>query len=347
MHILNVYVIHSAYLTNRVRYINSTLEIIKKLCEKAGISIRVTSVIDPSKEYVNDHIEEFDKRVNYDKDSDDVDDIFNCAIKNLNAFQISNTEKHRQVLKNIVNTDEFHFVIEDDTVVNTDHMDNIERCFSLVVDKKEEWDIVFTCLASIDNNQELTMVNSREQYKQLLSKSSYFIKPELASKLCAYLHTLKHNLKTSMSKFIWYSDARSFVLNKHIFLEGTKIGIFPSSLSGNNFLYQNINFVKLINISNSNEITNEMFKEALSIYSSAGMESADFMHSMGIVYYKVKDYQNSKKLLQEACESLVKNNGYVSQANDIINNAINMHKYEQDLLEECKKKSSKYSVMKN
>lgn len=345
MKVLNVYLIHSAYLTNRIKYINSTLDMLKKICEKIDIDVKISSVLEPSKEFIDANIDDFNSRVNYDKDKTDVDDQFNNTIKNLNSHQISNTEKHRQAYKHITNPGELHFIIEDDVVVNTDYIENMERCLLLVATSEQRWDIVFTCLASIDDNEEMTFKNSRSQYKFLLSKSSYFIKPDVASKLYEYTQTFKHNLKNSLSKYVWYSDVLSYVINKHTFLEGSKMGIFPSSLCGNNFLYQNINFVNLIKISNSDEITDKMLEEAKAIHSSVSKtESPDFLHSMGIIYYKMKDYKESKRYLLEACESLDKNNGFISQSSEILNNAINMFQYDQDLLEECKKTKSKYGT---
>jgi hypothetical protein len=47
--------------------------------------------------------------------------------------------------------------------------------------------------------------------------------------------------------------------------------------------------------------------------------------------------------MTDACNKLKENNGYVSKSSDILNNAINIYQYEQTMLDECKKKKSKYS----
>jgi hypothetical protein len=132
--------------------------------------------------------------------------------------------------------------------------------------------------------------------------------------------------------------------NRHLFLEGSKIGILPSSINPNNFLFQNNQFISLTNISNKNDITDDDIKEAEKLYESIKhMDSADIMHIIGIIYYKKNDYANSKKFLIDAVASLKRNKGYLQQNSEILNNCINMHQYDQIYLEECKALPSKYS----
>lgn len=348
MTVLNIYLVHSSYLNGRVKYVNSTLDMLKKTCEAIGMQVNILSVLEPSKQYIDANIEAFNKRVDYEKDVGEVaDEQFNGMIKSLNSFQISNIEKHRQAYKNMTNPDELHFIIEDDVVINTEYLSNIEGFFRLADSKDCDWDILFSCVASIDNSsKDIAVVNSRDQYKFLLSKSSYMIRPALAKRIYDHTEIFKHNLKTCLSRYIWMNtEIKSYVLNKHTLLEGSKMGIFPSSLCGNNFLYQNISFVNLVKISNSDEITDKMFEEANGIYAGVEkLDSPDFMHTMGIIHYKRKDYDGAKKFMVSACDSLQKNNGFISQSSDIINNALNMFQYDQSNLEKCKKKKSKYSA---
>ena len=58
----------------------------------------------------------------------------------------------------------------------------------------------------------------------------------------------------------------------------------------------------------------------------------------------MKDYNKSKKLLSDSVINMKKNNGYLTNSSEILNNCINMHQYDQDDLEECIKNKGKYSV---
>ena len=48
-------------------------------------------------------------------------------------------------------------------------------------------------------------------------------------------------MKLSLSKFIFDNkeNIKSYILNKHTIFEGSKIGIFPTSVNTNNYLIQN------------------------------------------------------------------------------------------------------------
>lgn len=345
MTVLNVYLIHSQELKQRIKYINSTIDIIKKITENIGYELKIIIIKEPSKEQIENNIDTYNKRVKYDKEDDEQ---FNNIISNLNVLQISNIEKHREILNVIKNENELHFILEDDVLVGEDYLNNIKDLFkNLKNNSLNDWDILFTCIASI-NNQELSLIDSRIQYKFLLSKSSYFIKPSTAKKLYEYLETFKYSLKNAISKFIWDNkNIKSYVLNKHTFLEGSKMGLFPTTCSSNNFLFQNINFVNLARITNNEEITDDMLKEAEAIYNNpivSKMESPDFLHSMGLIYYKRRDFNKSKEFMLKACEKIYEHNNYIPKSCEILNNTINMYQYDQNMLEECKNKPSKYSA---
>jgi len=348
MKTLNIYLVHSIHLTNRVRYLNSTLEILSKIAENCSFKVALNMIKEPTKEFIENNIEVFNKRVKYDKEEgDNADDQFNTMINTLNVAQISNIERHREIFKVIKDPSQLHLILEDDVLVGEDYLNNIKDLF---MNFKEgnllDWDILFMCLASIEKDKPLSLVNSRDQYKFLLNKSSYFITPSIAQKLNDYLDIYRYNLKNGISKFIWDNkDVRSCVLNKHTFLEGSKMGIFPSSVNPSNFLFQNMHFVALAKLTNNEEITDEIIKEGELLYKKLEeMESPDVLHTMGVLYYKKKDYDNAKRYMVLACEKLQSQCGYVAKSSEIINNAINMFQFDQSNLEACKAKTPKYSA---
>lgn len=349
---LNIYIVHSDYLQNRIKYLNVTLEMIKKLAIEQGFTIDMHMVKEPSKEYIEKNVENFNKRVKYEKEEGITTDIeFNNLISPLNVHQISNIEKHKAIYQTICSkkdsTQALHFIIEDDVLVGEDYLHNVKALFrGLRNDELTDWDILFTCLSEVAKDEPIALKDCRKQYKFLLCKSSYFIRPQMASKLDKYLEIFKYNLKTAISKYIWDNkEVRAKVLNKHTFLEGSKLGLFTTSVNNSNFLFQNAHFVQLARLVNNDNITDEIVREAEQIYKQIEkFENPDILHTMGVMYYKRKDYDNAKKYMTEACNKMLDNYGYVSKASEILNNAINIYQYDQKQLEECKKKVSKYSV---
>lgn len=348
MKTLNVYIAHYNILKQRDTYINVFNNFMQKCSEKINFKLNIHICSDPSPIHVSNNIEQLNKRVNYEKSSDGCE--FASLISPLNIHQISNIEVHREIYKQIqkMNGDDiYHLVVEDDIVINENYIENIENMLRIVLyENTIEWDIIFTCIANSKQvDDKILLVPFANSYKILLNKSSYFIQPKLAKHLFDYFETFKYNLKVGISKYLYdNSDQKAFVLNKHTFLEGSKIGIFPSSTNTTNFLFQNTDYVKLVNISNKEEIDESDIRNAVSIYNNQKhLESPDILHTMGIIYFKTKKYEMAKQYMLEACEKIESGNGIISKNSNILNNAINIHKYEQDMLDSCIIQQSKYS----
>jgi TPR repeat protein len=132
-------------------------------------------------------------------------------------------------------------------------------------------------------------------------------------------------------------------LNNHTFLEGSKIGTFSSSTSASNFLYQNTDFINLAKISTHDNIDDEKIKMAENIFQNANYpDSPDFLHTMGVIYFKRKDYVKAKDYMTRACDHLESSYSYCGKSSEILNNAINIYQYNQPMLSECTSRKSKY-----
>lgn len=349
---LHIYIIYSQFLEKRMKYINSTIDFIKKRVESKGHECKINIITEPSKEYIDNNIDNYNKRVKYEKFTDDLDDDFNSSIQPLNSNQISNIEKHREVYKHIINNNEnneLFLILEDDVVIGQDYTENIEYLLTKLFNNTlGEWDILMTCLPPAHNTNELSLVPTKGNFKTFLSKSSYFIKADIAKKLLEYTEIFKFTLKNSIARFVYDNpDIKCMYLNKHTFLEGSKIGFMPTSINPNNFLFQNNQFLKLASLSSKNDINKEDITHTEALYNNVKhMDSPDIIHMMSIIHYKNKNYSVAKEFITEAVLSIKRNNGYLNKNSEILNNCINMYQYDQIHLEECKKLPSKYTINK-
>jgi len=349
---LNIYVIYSEELENRHGTINSSLSLIKDLCTQKNIEVKINIISEPGKEYVNKHISTFNNRVNYDKFTDN--NIYNDLIMPLNVCQISNFEKHRYIykliLENTKDTNEndindLHLIIEDDIIILKDYINNISEFIDdLNTSQNDDWDFLFTCLNVVNNPDKY--ININELYNIIISKSCYIIKgKELCEKLYEATNTFKLNIKLTLSKFIKDNNYKALSYNKITFIEGPKLGLYTSSVNPNNYLFLNNNYIELKKISEKKELTEDDIKRAEKIYSdSLNIQSIDIQSIMGIIYYNYKNYKKAKEYMCASLNSLKKCKGYtIMKNNEILNNTINIYKYDQDLLDECIASKSKYS----
>ena len=339
---LNVYLIYTETLENRKNNINSCLEAIKDICNLNNINFKLNIVNTPNNDIIDKNVDEYNKRVDFSKFPDDNE--YNNYITSLNSYQISNYEKHREAFKHISDTNDtndtndIYMIIEDDIIISKDYIDNIKNLITNL--NKTEWDILFTSLNVINDPREY--IEYKSVYKKLISKSCYFIRPKICKILYESMNTFKLRFKHFLCKFINDNDYNVIFYNKNTFVEGTKIGVYPTSVNPNNYLYFNNNFIELSKISNNEVTTNDDVNKALEICANNNFDSPDFLNVLSVIYLKNKDINNAKKHSMAALECLKKNKGYLQKNSEILNNCINMWQYEQELLDECKKFTPKY-----
>ena len=341
---INIYIISSDELKNRVNNINNVISVFKNLCNKNKIEVSVNIISEPSSSTIDKYITIFNNRVDYNKF--DETNEYNEYIIMLNSCQISNYEKHRELYKIIKdkNNDELHMIIEDDILVSTSYIDNIEEMIIDLTnkDKNNLWDLLFLSLNTIKNGENL--INYREVYNKLITKSCYFVKPCICNKLYEDSKTFKLQIKYFLSKFIDDNkDINVYFYNKNTLIEGTKIGFYPSSVNSTNYLYFNNVYIELLKIHSKDEITEEDINNAQNLYKNVeNMNSSDIINIMGMIYKKYKNYSEAKKYFIQALDIHKKNYGYLQKNNNILNNCITIFQYEQDMLEECLKVKPKY-----
>ena len=352
---LNIYLVYSEELENRRTTINSVVSLVKDICQEKNIEMKLHVITEPSKDYINTHITAFNSRVNYDKFADTAS-IYNNLIMPLNACQISNFEKHRYIYKLIRDNNakaakadatikEFHLIMEDDIILLKDYISNISELIDdLNADTTDDWDILFNCLNVVNSPEKF--ININQLYNIIISKSCYIIKnAEMCEKLYDATNTFKLNIKLTLSKFLKDNNYTAMSYNKITFIEGSKLGLYPSAVNPNNYLFLNNNYIALKQLSEKKELTDEDIRNAEKIYSdSQNIPSIDIQGLMGTIYFNFKDYKKAKEYMNLSLNNLKKCKGYsIMKNNELLNNTINIYKYEQDMLRECLAFTSKYA----
>ena len=338
---INIFLILSKYLDNRTIYINSSLSFIKILFEKYNYTVEINYISDPDNQVIKTDMEKYNNRINYNVENET--DFFKNQIISLNENQLSNLEKHRKVFQE-VKENELNLIIEDDIIVTKDYIDNIVKSIN-IIDKKSDIDLLILSDFINNDNDEIELLKY-DLNKLLVSKCCYLINKKTALLLYDYLYNIKYSLRISLSKFLYFNTDKLniYIFNKCTFLEGTKIGLFPSSTKNKNFLSQNNNFIELVKITNNKIIDDNMFELANKLYLSLEyLNNSDILHIYGLLHFKIKNYEKAQFYINQAVYTLKKNNGYISKSNEILNNSINMNKYTQNI-DDFVKEKSKYSI---
>lgn len=345
---ISIFIITSDNLKLRFNNLNQQIAKLKSILTKKDINFTFNQINNPSSSEIEKNLDKYKEKVVLDKASIE-DDDFKNLIQPINTNQLSNFAKHLKAFELIKSNNEnegekhHYFIIEDDIIIIDEFIDNI----NLLLDEinKNSYDLVLTGIA-INQPGDFKLLNSYNYFKVLVAKSSYFISKDCAIKLIDFMDKIKFSFKVNLSYFIWNNKdiIKCFVSNKNLFFEGSKIGIFSTSINNNNFLYQNGEFVKLSQLVGDKDFIDiQTLKQAEEIYNSAGKNNPDFQHTLGLAYYKNKNYKKAKELLIESVLNLKKSDGYICQHNEILNNCINMHQFEQSDIENVLKLPGIYS----
>ena len=341
---INIYIISTEELKNRITNINNVVAIFKNLCAKNNIQAFINLISEPSSSTVDKNISVFNSRVDYSAFKDNNE--YNEYITMLNSCQISNYEKHRELYKIIKDKDDegLHLIIEDDMLISNSYINNIDEMIKDLTKKDncDLWDILFLSLNTVNNSD--NFINFRTVYNKLITKSCYFVKPKICNKLYEESKTFKLQIKYFISKYIEdNNDLNVYFYNKNTLIEGTKIGIYPSSVNSVNYLYFNNEYIGLLKIYNMDVITDDDIAEACRLYKIVeNINSSDIINIMGMIYNKHKNYKEAKKYFIKALDVHKKNYGYLQKNSNILNNCITIFQHDQDMLEECLKVKPKY-----
>jgi len=340
---MNIYVITSEHLKVRFNHLNQQLGKLKSLLDTKDFKYNFIQINSPESKEIELNIDKYKDRIDLNRDNIN-DNDFKNLVSPLNTYQISNFEKHINALKMIKNSDaKYNYIIEDDIMIVDEFNNNYLNLLDKL--KTENFDLLFTSIAVNENSNDYKLLDSTNYFKILISKSSYFVSKSCACKILDFMTKIKFPYKINLSYFINENkgNIKSLIFNRNILFEGSKIGLFTTSINNNNYLYQNGEYVKLSQlVGNKEYLDDTIVKEAEAIYNSSGKNNPDFQHTMGLIYYKNKDYKKAKEILIDAINNLKKNDGLITQQNETLNNCINMHQFEQSDIENVLKLNGIY-----
>jgi hypothetical protein len=336
---IDIYVIKSEHLKERCKMLPQTLETIQSIMKKNNFIVKIIPIIGPTISDIENNLDTYNANINLN--NDEIEDIeFKKAQTKFSIAQLSNLYKHRKAYEMIKSsTTKHNYIVEDDIILLNEYVNNFIEFIKLL--PTIEYDIILTCLSNNNNNEKkIDIIPSTLLFKQLLTKSSYLITPITGEKLYNFFNIIRFPMKLSLSKFIFDNKdtISSYILNKHTLFEGSKLGIFTTSVNASNNLIQNNCYINLLELAKKDANLNEIE----TYYNTYGKNNPDFQHIMGLVYYKHNKLQKATEILKSAVINFKNQDGYIVQYNEIINNCINIYKYYQDDIKDCLTKKGIY-----
>jgi len=340
---LHICLIHTPNLIARSEKIKSLLENIQISCQKINYAVMGYIVVNPDILTLHNNISELQKSIDYQPVNDHDFDSLRTV---LNIETISNFEKHKQSWKLIseiesINNNDLFLVIEDDALLNEtkDLSDIIEKS------RKKRWNMLMLYNLINDpykNNIDISVV---ENIKILPSKVAYLITQQTAKKMYDSFTKYRFSLRIQLS--YWIFNEKSFILcglNKNVFIDGSKFGIYTSSLHTNNKLTFNEKYNKLSEYTNKTpqEIKDNL-TEINKIYEYIKLiNSPDILYLYGSILLKIDQIEEAREVLNKSIVELKKQQGILNNFTHSFNMLVNLYKNNQEDVDDILKLKSKY-----
>jgi hypothetical protein len=348
MSTLFIYIIHSKKLTLRANKLQNVLRDIDVITKNIGFQVKTQFILQYEPEEITKNIEEYNKKISYDPIGDnDLD----SHLRMLNVQMISNFEKHKDAWNRISQSpknNDIHLVIEDDIMLLPDCAPNFKDLLTTSI-KNTAWDLLILgmSLPNASSNDQNDLIDIRKVLKILPSKEAYCITPSTAKLFYQKTDGLKFTMRIHLSHLIMTCDTlKVYFPKKRVFIDGSKLGICPSSIHPTNILFFNSEFVQMHSfIQKSNDEIKASFQQINKLYRAIeNLNSPDAMHLYGLLMIKAGKTNEAKDLFVLAIEQLKKQQGLLNNQTELAINLIILYKDLQDDIKHIDTSNAKYSA---
>jgi tetratricopeptide (TPR) repeat protein len=344
---LNIYFISTTWLKDRQRVITEFQKQIQKYFFKniKNTTIKVITEFEPNE--INGEI--IQKTVNYTpfKEEDTLKDdnkttsltFYNQFLKNMHLFQLSSTLKHNKaleyIMKNSKDTD-INIVLEDDVIYEERMFMMLEKIINSL---PSDYDIVFLGMPTnkqIKDRNTISYQNISEVFRVLPFCDSYIISTEAAKKLYENYLPVKFSNNIQLSYLIEKLNLKPVLSLPAIFIDGSKFGMFLSTLTPNNALIFNNDYLQvkqILDTKKDSPLSDEEIDKITKICDQTPIKNhPDFMYVKAQFLTKQEKYNEAKDVYAEALKIYQSNSSVVNHESLFLKDYIRLHKNLQEVI---------------
>ena len=309
---ITVYFIHSKELSIR-----------KPMCEKLVKTLE--SSFDVSVKYIEDDdpsdidMAKIQSCVRLDKPG--TNDIFDALVKNLHVRQLSNSLKHYKAYQMIHESDDdYSLVLEDDVLFSDNVNKELLNAISCIKKMKERWHILFTGMPRPVNTAiDKPVIDTSEIFKILPVCDSYFVNKKTVKELFDAFAPIRYLTNIQLSYIIEHKNIKTFMYSPNIFIDGSKYGVFLSSIESNNKLFLNNEYNKLVGLVNKKEYSEEDHLEIGTLRKNMQFAThPDIEFQFGLYESYNKNHEGAKIIFDRIYETYSKNNSLMNNDSDFL-----------------------------
>lgn len=319
---MDVYIIHSAQLPQRDEFMKQN---IGKLQQQ---SFADTITIVQSNDPADIHVNLIQQIIDYSVINDAHLSQFNQFTKNIHINQLSHTLKHFDALQRIAKDgkdDKVYLVIEDDALFQESTIADLKAALLLMQEKKAP--IVFLGLPSITPQAELS-IHEAPSSSLLPLVDSYFVTKATAQRMIEGFLPIRFTGTVHLNYVMKKTSVQPWQASKPIVVNGSRYGLFPSSLNPNNTLAFNPDYMTVMEILRKGDPQDETKIEQLR-ETSIIAKSPDFLYLIAKFYTMHKKYKEAEKIYTDAYNISLANGCIVNHESLMLKDFIRLFKHLQ------------------
>lgn len=326
---LKVFIIHAAFLEYRKPLVESLMG---KLNESNNLKVDYEYVLENDPEKIN--LEDVQKMISLTKTNKS--EFFDQLVRNIHIKQVSNALKHMTALQKAAGDSgnyDFYVFIEDDVIYGEDVAKRVYE--ALQETKTSGADVMFLGLPSLApiSSDKTTSKPTKEMFKVLPCCDSYAIKPSAVKKILEQFAPVRFSTNIQLSYIIDSTpelSARMIIPN--VFLDGSKFGVYISSLESNNRLFLNPDYNKLSQLVKKetyNKEDHDNIKNALS--SIRFKNHPDVMYLAGLYDLKNGEYSKAKDTFENVYNIYTQNGSLLNGESEFLQSYMGTFKHFQSV----------------
>jgi GR25 family glycosyltransferase involved in LPS biosynthesis len=259
---------------------------------------------------------------------------FDGMVKHLHVKQVSQALKHKAALEMFIAQDVFDtmLVIEDDVLCSENITTELEHAIE-TLNGSPDIDMLFlgcpTPKVMVENH--LSVAPILQYFKLLPTVDSYLIKKSKAVELLACLLPIRYTIGIQYSFLASQQKIKAYMSSPNIFVNGSKYGVYVSSVDPNNKLFMNNDFNKLAALNSKPEpLTTSEVDEVKKMSVTVQLrEHPDFQYQFAVFYMNQKLYKEAKEHFDVAYKFYNENDCIINNNSDFLINYTRIFKYLQ------------------
>jgi GR25 family glycosyltransferase involved in LPS biosynthesis len=251
----------------------------------------------------------------------------NRYLRSLHPTQVSNLRKHVEALRRASYSEKPSLILEDDAIAGDDFLTRLKAC--LTGDAAPAgWDVIVLGLPG----KEAGFHRLEEQFRVLPVCDSYLVTPGGAKKVSEAFLPAKFITNIQLSYVFAKAGVEAYMITPNVFVDSSTYGVYASTVSPNNPLILNRQYVEARAAIRSDDAEFEAKRDALeqTLVSGQFRSHPDFMHLRALFERRRNGAAAAEAVFQEALKMYDSCNAILNNESEFLKDYIALYADLQD-----------------